>query len=103
MNIKQLLGSKIRDIRKKKNFSQEYFSELVEMNPRQIVRIENGESFPTVENLEKIAKALDTTIQELFHNESHLPVSTLKEKIFDKIHSLTTEQLRTVFAVVMGL
>lgn len=103
MNIKQLLGAKIKDIRKKKNYSQEYFSELVEMNPRQIVRIENGESFPTVENLEKIARALDTTIQELFHNESHLPVSTIKEKILDKIHSLNTDQLRMLYTVVMGM
>jgi len=103
MNIKQLLGAKIKDMRKKKNYSQEYFSELIEMNPRQIVRIENGESFPTVENLEKIAKALDTTIQELFRNESHLPVETIKEKILDKIHKLNTEQLRMLFAIVMGM
>ena len=103
MNIKQLLGAKIRDIRKKKNFSQGYFSELIEMNPRQIVRIENGESFPTAENLEKIAKALGTTIQELFHNEAHLPVETVKEKILDKIHRLSADQLRTLFAVVMGM
>ncbi|MDR1327030.1 MAG: helix-turn-helix domain-containing protein [Heliobacteriaceae bacterium] len=103
MNIKQLLGARIRDIRRKKNFSQEHFSELIDMNPRQIVRIENGESFPTAEHLEKIAKALDVTVQELFHNEFHLPVETIRAKILDKLHNLNTEQLRTVFTVVMDL
>ena len=69
MGIKQLLGAKIRELRKQKKYSQEYFSELIDLNPRQIVRIENGESFPTAENLEKIATVLGVKPQELFIND----------------------------------
>ena len=39
MSIKKTLGLKIKELRKKAKFSQEKFSEMVDMNPRQIVRI----------------------------------------------------------------
>ena len=53
---------------------------MVDMNPRQIVRIENGESFPTAENLERIALALRITPQELFYNEAFIPDENFKAR-----------------------
>ncbi|MDR1167821.1 MAG: helix-turn-helix domain-containing protein [Heliobacteriaceae bacterium] len=101
MNIKKILGVKVKTLRKNKGLTQEYFSELVDINPRQIVRIENGESFPTAENLEKIAKALGVAVEELFHNELYVPQNVMKEKIIQKLDSLIDEQLRVFYYFVM--
>lgn len=103
MNIKKCLGAKIRHLRKKYKYSQEYFAELVDINPRQIVRIENGISMPTVENLEKIANALNTTVEELFINDSYNDTKFLKEKIHNITEELPDEKLRILYLIASNL
>lgn len=103
MSIKKTLGLKIKELRKKAKFSQEKFSEMVDMNPRQIVRIENGESFPTAENLERIALALNITPQELFYNEAFIPDEILKQEINKSLNSLDTKELRMIYTLIKNL
>ncbi|MDO5437800.1 MAG: helix-turn-helix transcriptional regulator [bacterium] len=103
MNIKKLLGAKIRELRKQKKYSQEYFSELIELNPRQIVRIESGESFPTAENLEKIANALDIKVQELFINDCFASDEEMKEAILKKLTLLGGEKLKALYLMAINL
>ena len=100
MSIKKTLGLKIKELRKKAKFSQEKFSEMVDMNPRQIVRIENGESFPTAENLERIALALRITPQELFYNEAFIPDETLKQEITKSLNTLNNKELRMIYTLI---
>ncbi len=103
MSIKKTLGLKIKELRKKAKFSQEKFSEMVDMNPRQIVRIENGESFPTAENLERIALALNITPQELFYNEAFIPDETLKQEITKSLNTLNNKELRMIYTLIKNL
>lgn len=103
MDIKKCLGKKIRKIRKEKKYSQEYFSELIDLNPRQIVRIENGESFPTVENLEKIARVLEVNIEELFQCGSFMDESYLRARILGKVNDLSGEKLRALYLMCINL
>lgn len=103
MNLKQRLGAKIRFLRKSRKYSQEYFSELIGINPRQIVRIENGENMPSVENLEKIAKIFDITIDELFMSDSFDNNDVLCQKIKDKLTNLNNSQLRTLYLICMSI
>ena len=103
MSIKKTLGLKIKELRKKAKFSQEKFSEMVDMNPRQIVRIENGESFPTAENLERIALALNITPQELFYNEAFIPDEILKQEISKSLNTLNNKELRMIYTLIKNL
>lgn len=103
MSIKKTLGLKIKELRKKAKFSQEKFSEMVDMNPRQIVRIENGESFPTAENLERIALALNITPQELFYNEAFIPDEILKQEITRSLNTLNNKELRMIYTLIKNL
>lgn len=103
MSIKSALGLKIRDLRKKRGISQEKFSEMIDMNPRQIVRIENGESFPTAENLEKIAGALNIYPQELFYNDGFGNNDFLKAEIKKSLENLNNKELRMLYLVAKNL
>lgn len=103
MSIKVTLGLKIRELRKKQKISQEKFSEMVDLNPRQIVRIENGESFPTAENLEKIAEALNTSVQELFYNDCFSSDDFLRNEITKSLTRLSSKELRMLYLVVSNL
>jgi transcriptional regulator with XRE-family HTH domain len=60
------LGSKIADYRKAKDFSQEELGFLIKSARNYIGCIERGEKSPSIKTLQKIAKALDIQIKDLF-------------------------------------
>lgn len=103
MKIKVSLGLKIRELRKKQKISQEKFSEMIDMNPRQIVRIESGESFPTAENLEKIAEALNIKPQELFFTEEFESDKFLREEIKKSVDNLNSKDLKTIYLIIKNI
>ncbi|MBR1424580.1 helix-turn-helix transcriptional regulator [bacterium] len=66
MDIKQLLGKRIQEIRKSKNITQEHMAELIGIETVSMSNIERGKYFPTAENLNKIINALNVQPSELF-------------------------------------
>ena len=59
-------GNKIRKLRKDRNLSQEELSFKANLHRTYIGMIERGEKNITLLNIEKIAKALDVNIKDLF-------------------------------------
>lgn len=69
MSNKKILinfGDKVRELRKYKNLSQEELSFKADLHRTYIGMIERAEKNITLLNIEKIAKALDVDITELF-------------------------------------
>ena len=60
------LAENIRIQRAKKQLSQEYLAEQADITPQHLYRIENAKVCPTILVVANIAKALDTTLDELF-------------------------------------
>ena len=61
------VSENIRKLRQKKGVSQDRLSKEADLALNTIVKIETGENpNPTVETLEKIAKALGVSVRELF-------------------------------------
>ncbi|NVN94631.1 MAG: helix-turn-helix transcriptional regulator [Bacteroidetes bacterium] len=61
-----LFGEKVRKLRNEKNLSQEQLSFKAELHRTYIGMIERAEKNITLVNIEKIAKALDVEIKDLF-------------------------------------
>lgn len=80
MNFKKAFGEKLKRLRKNRGFTQEQLAEMIEIDPRNLSRIEVGTSFVKAETMEKLLKALDVTTEELFSND-HIKES--KELISD--------------------
>jgi len=59
-------GNKIREMRVQRNISQEELASLVGVHRTYIGMIERAEKNITLLNIEKIAKALQVSIKELF-------------------------------------
>ena len=59
-------GKTIRRIRTQQNLSQEAFADLCELHRTYISDIELGKRNVSLENIEKIAKALGTNVSQLF-------------------------------------
>ena len=60
-------GKTIRKIRLSKNISQEKFADLCNLHRTYISDIELGKRNVSLENIGKMASALDMNISELFH------------------------------------
>ena len=87
MNIKEKLGLKIKEIRKSKNYTQEFIAEKIGIETKSLSNIERGLFYPTAENLEKISKVLNVPPSELFDFEHHKSEKELKEEIFSIIEN----------------
>ena len=61
-------GQRVREIRKEKNLSQEELSFKADLHRTYIGMIERAEKNITLINIEKIAKALNVDIKELFND-----------------------------------
>lgn len=60
------LQTNIRKLREKKGLSQEKLARLADVANNTIIKIESGENQnPTLETLQKVAKALDISIDDL--------------------------------------
>ena len=66
MNVKDKIGSRIRQLRQEKHLSQEAFADLCELDRTYISSIEKGKRNVSIINLEKIANALNISLSTLF-------------------------------------
>ena len=62
---KELLGMRIREVRKLRSLSQEKLAEMVGVDPKQISRIEGGKSAPSLDTLDAIARDLQVEMKDL--------------------------------------
>ena len=98
---KELLGARIRELRKGLKMSQEQLSELVDVDPRYISRIELGKCFPSMETLENIARALQVAMRELFDYEHLGEGYSASNNINEILDSVGDEQQRTMILKVV--
>ena len=64
--VRKSFGKHVRELRKQKGYSQEQLAEKAGLHRTYIGSIERGEQNVSVDNIEKIAKALKTSIATLF-------------------------------------
>lgn len=66
MNIKEKIGARIKEIRHKKKISQEALAHLAELDRTYMNSVENGRRNISIENIERIAKALKVSVSDFF-------------------------------------
>ena len=64
--IQELVGKRIREVRKEKGFSQEELAGRADLDRTYMTSVECGRRNISIINLHKIAKALGVTLEELF-------------------------------------
>ena len=66
MDIKQSLGQRIKHLRLERNYSQERFALLIDLDRTYFASVESGKRNVSLCNLLKIANGLNITLSELF-------------------------------------
>jgi len=97
-DLRQLLGANIRIYRKSCGFSQAKLAERVDSATNYISAIEAGRRFPSLDMLERIAKAIEIDTPELFSMKPIKLDSAKKElenQIWQEIGQELTDYITT--------
>ena len=102
MSVKKLLGQKIKRIRKNRGLTQEQLAEMIDIAPRNLSRIEIGESFVSAETLDKLLLALNVTAQELFSYEHLKESKEILAEIYTYLDAIKTNkpQLEKIYKMI---
>lgn len=66
MDIKFLVGKRVKELRNKLGISQEELAYIVGLDRTYITSVERGKRNISIVNIEKLAKALNVTLAEFF-------------------------------------
>ncbi|MFS0555779.1 helix-turn-helix domain-containing protein [Brevibacillus reuszeri] len=97
------LGNRIRFLRKVKGLSQEQLGELSGLHTNYIGQVERGEKNVTVESLEKIAKGLDVTLEELFRHIDPSPQADELQQLLDLLAERSTQDRELALQLVKSV
>ncbi len=79
MENDNFVGIKIKELRVAKSMSAKDLALNAKISVGMLSQLENGSTQGSVETLRKIAKVLDTTLAELFTDESQTPIKCLDD------------------------
>lgn len=68
MDIKLLVGKRVKELRNNLGISQEELADLAGLDRTYITSVECGKRNISIVNIEKLAKALNVTLSEFFEN-----------------------------------
>src|ERR1700674_4438861 len=82
-----IIGDRLRALREQKKFSQGEIEKRTGLLRCYISRVENGHTVPAIETLEKLARALEIPMYQLFYDGAQPPKvpNLLKRKSADDI------------------
>jgi transcriptional regulator with XRE-family HTH domain len=86
-NPAMIIGDRLREMREEKKLSQGDVEKRTGLLRCYISRVENGHTVPAVETLEKLARAFEVPLYQLFYEAEEPPVlpNLLKRKSSDEI------------------
>ena len=102
MNIKQLIGLRIKELRKAKHLSQEKLAEMLDISQNALSYIETGENFFSSDTLEKLINALEIEPQELM-TFAHLQSS---DKLLNEIVEMLNknpEKIKDIYKITKAI
>ncbi len=87
LEIKKLLGQRIKELRTGKGLTQEQLTEKLNIGQRTLSKIERGNAFVSAETLAKLLTALDIGIDELFNFGYLQEKEIIKKELVDAIQN----------------
>lgn len=97
--IRAKLGQRVRILRQEKGWTQEHLGERAGLTYKFIGQIERAEVSPTLDSLDKLAKAFDLTVSELLSFQEKKERKT-KEEIFQELSKGELEVVRKAMQIL---
>lgn len=101
--LKEKFGLRLQELRKSLGLTQETIAEKIDLDTPNLSNIENGKRFMSPENIEKIAKALNVEVKDLFDYEHHQSRQQLVSKIHAFLDVAELEDIEFVYKFTTNL
>lgn len=102
MSKRELLGKRLRELRKRKGINQEKLAEIINVDPTTISNIENGKNYPSLTNLENILNVLNSSFLEAFDFDHKDNNESLILQINNKLQN-NPEKIEDFYKIVVAL
>ncbi len=100
----QLLGKRIRELRRVRKLTIEQLAESTGVNDKYLGSVERGEQNPSFKVLTKVAIALEVDLPDLFRFEhTDADEKVLQHKIGDLLKKSNPEQLRIFLKIIKSV
>jgi transcriptional regulator with XRE-family HTH domain len=96
----EIIGSRIREIRKGKRMTQEKLAELSGVEPSNISHIERAATKLSLPTLVSIANALEVTLDELVYDNLNKSSHVSAKLIDDLLSDCSDEELKAIAEVI---
>lgn len=96
----EIIGSRIREIRKGKRMTQEKLAELSGVEPSNISHIERAATKLSLPTLVSIANALEVTLDELVYDNLKMSSHVSAKLIDDLLSDCSAEELKAIAEVI---
>jgi transcriptional regulator with XRE-family HTH domain len=104
MKIKELLGKRVRELRKKRGLTQEQLAEKANVDVKYLGNIERGKENPTIGILEKLAEALSVKLHQILDFEHELQGERLLRRHIAQILDRCDErELQRILRLVIAI
>ncbi|MBQ7450418.1 helix-turn-helix transcriptional regulator [bacterium] len=100
MSIKNLLGKRIKEIRKEHGLTQEEFAEMINISQRTLSGIEVGKNFLTSQTLDKILEVFEMQPDDLFKLKNLRSAKELKKEITKALENMPEHKIRVIYSIV---
>ncbi len=101
-DYKKLLGSKIKEIRRNRSYTQDFLSERIGIDPKHLSRIECGKNAPSLDLLFKICSVLKINPAVLFDDSFFKNKEDLINDISDILHNESEHNVRKFYKILIN-
>ncbi|MBR3605289.1 MAG: helix-turn-helix transcriptional regulator [Candidatus Gastranaerophilales bacterium] len=98
LDINKIFGSRVKEARINKGFSQEKFAEMLGIGVSTLSKIECAKSYPTPDTMNKIINTLEIEPYLLFIDNNHIDSEKMYKSLMAKLKDLKTNEIKLKIA-----
>jgi len=102
-SIKKNLGLRIKELRKNRKLTQTQLAEMIGIDYKHLSRIEVGSSYPSINTLEKTARALKIEIKEFFAFGHLKNKNALIDEICETLKNADTKSVIRAYKILLDV
>ena len=102
-NQKELLGKRIKELRKQKGYTQDYLAEKLKIEPRQLSKLETGKHYPSFETIIALLETFGITFEELISFEHLNSANDIRKTLLKDIENIDDSKIQSVYKILRVL
>jgi len=99
MDKKEIIGKRIRDLRKAKGYKQSYLAEKLCIENRQLSKLENGHNYPSFETIERLLEVFQIDFKEFIEADYLKPEKNLIKEINILLNNAEAQEVQKLYKI----